>query len=347
MSMQELMQAFGMFKQSVQETATTNAVNDASQAMQQIKTNVTDQAQQRQQLQGLSDQVALRLTGIGAPASTIEQAFKSIAPQQFGSAEQMQLEGNLSGNKFYQQQAKGMMGDRTKAAQGMEMFKHKLDLERDAQKFQKDLIVAQVTAGGKKKENLQPKMYGMNAVDADLSFANKEEMVKFREGTAKMGSAAMIIKAMEDMVEEHGTQSWAVGSSSKMMAGQYKNLLLQLKEVKQLGVLQKIDVDTMEQTVPNPTNFMTNQSWKDQMNAFKQQLADDFGLSAKMRGYEIDDTFAEQLGLGKQLGAVPSQAKEQMPQALLQLFKDAKEWRHVDPTAAADYEGFMKQFYGQ
>lgn len=347
MSMQELLQAFQMFKGSVQEAATTNAINDASQAMQQIKTGITDQAQQRQALQGLSDQLALRLTGVGAPASTIQTAFQAIQPQQFGSVEQMQLEGSLSGNQQYQDVSKGILQQRQQTARSQAEFENKLAMQRDAAKFQKDLILAQIAAGGKKQENLQPKMFGMQQVDPNLSFASKEEMVKFREGTAKMASSAQLIKSLEDMVDEHGTESFSLGSASKIMGEKYGNLILQLKELKNLGVLQKIDIEALEKVVPNPTSLMRTQTWKDQMDSFKQQLADDIQLGAAMRGYKIDDKFAEQLGLGRQMGALPSTFKAQLPQELVQRFELARKWKHLDPQAAQEYEGFLKQGYGK
>lgn len=350
MSMQELLQAFGMFKQSVQEASTANAISDATEAMQQIKSNVTDEAQKRQALQGLSDQVALRLTGIGAPASAVQQAFQSIAPQQFGSVEQMQLEGALSGNQQYQKTASGILGQREQAIKSRAEFENKLAMERDNAKFQKDLIVAQMQASKMKPEDIAlstAKMYGMQKTDPNLAFSNKEEMVKFREGTYKAGQAATLIKSIEDMVAEHGTESWSMGSASKVMNEKFGNLILQLKELKNLGVLQKIDVDTLEKVVPNPTSLMRTSTWQDQMSAFKQQLADDLDLSAKMRGYSIDDKFAEQLGLGRQLGALPQQVKGQMPPELVKRFELAKKWRHTDPKAAADYEGMLRQVYGK
>lgn len=112
MSMQDLFQALQMFQNGVKEAAATSAVNDAAAQMQQIKTQITDEAEQRRALQDLSNQTALRLTGAGASGTHIQSAFNAIAPQNFGSAEQLQLEGQLSGNQFYQDQASQIIGQR-------------------------------------------------------------------------------------------------------------------------------------------------------------------------------------------------------------------------------------------
>jgi len=152
MSMQELLQAFGMFKQSVQEAATTSAVNDATQAMHQIKTGITNEAEQRKALQGLSDNLAMRLVGVGAPASTVQTAFNAIAPQQFGSVEQMQLEGALSGNKSYQQAAGKILGQRASTMQQEKLFEAGLKAQLQQQELLGKMQLEGVKAGMQKKE---------------------------------------------------------------------------------------------------------------------------------------------------------------------------------------------------
>lgn len=152
MSMQELMQAFGMFKQSVQEAATTNAVNDATAQMQQIKTGITDQAQQRVALQGLSDQLALRLTGVGAPASTIQTAFQAIAPQQFGSVEQMDIEGQLSGDKQLQKVAGKMKASAQQAKMAQLAYEAGLKAQLQQQELMGKMQIEGVKAGLQRKD---------------------------------------------------------------------------------------------------------------------------------------------------------------------------------------------------
>jgi len=128
--MQDLLAALQMFKQGVQEAATASAINDAHAQVQQIRTGIQDEAQQRQAFQNLSNDVALRLTGVGANGQQIQSAFQAIAPQNFGSAEQLQLEGQLSGNKFYQQQASDIIGQRNQARKDEMALGHQYDLEK-------------------------------------------------------------------------------------------------------------------------------------------------------------------------------------------------------------------------
>lgn len=128
--MQDLLAALQMFKQGVQEAATASAINDAHAQVQQIRTGIQDEAQQRQAFQNLSNDVALRLTGVGANGQQIQSAFQAIAPQNFGSAEQLQLEGMLSGNKQYQQQAESIIGQRDKKQKDLLAIQHQYDLEK-------------------------------------------------------------------------------------------------------------------------------------------------------------------------------------------------------------------------
>lgn len=95
----ELLQALNMFNNSIKEAGTTYAVSEATKAMNDINTQVIDEGQKRQQLQNLSNQLALRLVGTGADSTKIAQAFEAVAPQKFGSIEQLGIEAQLQNNQ--------------------------------------------------------------------------------------------------------------------------------------------------------------------------------------------------------------------------------------------------------
>ena len=152
MSNSELFQAFQMFQQGVQQAATSAAVNDATQAMNEINTNITDEAQKRQALQQLSNQVALRLTGVGAPASAVQQAFNAVAPQQFGDVNQLEVEAALSGNQAYSKAAVGIRSKQAAAEQAKLLTQHQLKMAEMQAQLGADLTKEQFKSNAAAKE---------------------------------------------------------------------------------------------------------------------------------------------------------------------------------------------------
>lgn len=164
--MDDLLKAFQMFQGSVQQAAVSNAVEGASQHMNQINAQISDEAQKRQALQNLGNNLALRLTGVGANAAQVEQAFRAVSPQNFGSAEQLQLEGQLSGNKQYQQVAGDIMKQREEKQKSLLMMQHANDLDkmRVANQFE---IARDMVKAGIKPQDLKPE---------DVAFKTNVEM---------------------------------------------------------------------------------------------------------------------------------------------------------------------------
>ena len=155
-----------MFQGSVQQAAVSNAVEGASQYMNQINAQISDEAQKRQALQNLGNNLALRLTGVGANAAQVEQAFRAVSPQNFGSAEQLQLEGQLSGNKQYQQVAGDIIKQREQKQKSLIMMQHANDLEkmRRANEFE---MAREMIKAGAKPQDLKPE---------DVAFKTNVEM---------------------------------------------------------------------------------------------------------------------------------------------------------------------------
>lgn len=164
--MDDLLKAFQMFQGSVQQAAVSNAVEGASQYMNQINAQISDEAQKRQALQNLGNNLALRLTGVGANAAQVEQAFRAVSPQNFGSAEQLQLEGQLSGNKQYQQVAGDIIKQREQKQKSLIMMQHANDLEkmRRANEFE---MAREMIKAGAKPQDLKPE---------DVAFKTNVEM---------------------------------------------------------------------------------------------------------------------------------------------------------------------------
>lgn len=144
MAINDLFQALQMFQQGVQQYAITGAVNDANAQMQQLNQAQIDEGQKRQQLQQLANGVALKLTGVGASGQQIQSAFNAINPQNFGSVEQMQLEGQLAGNQYMQDTANKILSER-EAKKTKEMAtQYGFQAALQDKKFQQELFLEQM-----------------------------------------------------------------------------------------------------------------------------------------------------------------------------------------------------------
>lgn len=144
MAMDDLFKALQMFQSGVQQYAITGAVNDANAQMQQLNQMQIDEGQKRQQLQQLANGVALRLTGVGASGTQIQSAFNAINPQAFGSVEQMQLEGELAGNKQLTGVASKILGEREAKKQKELATTYGFQSALQDKKFQQDLFLEQM-----------------------------------------------------------------------------------------------------------------------------------------------------------------------------------------------------------
>lgn len=184
---QELFQALQMFQQGVQQAATTSAVNDATQAMQDIHTNIADQAQQRQALDQLSRQTALRLVGTGADGTQIQSAFQAVAPQQYGSVDQLQIDAALTGNKQQAGVAQGLIADKRQQAMKMMQMEYGFKQAMEDKKFNRDLLLEQMKLS-KTNKDLKPEevAFQTNINVADKMLNDLEQTIN-EKGTFEMG----------------------------------------------------------------------------------------------------------------------------------------------------------------
>lgn len=110
-SMQELLQAFQMFNNGVKSFAISAATLDATKQVQQLNQQNLDEQEKLQAMNQLSQQLALRLTGVGADASQIESATNRIAPS-LGAQYQAQVNKDLqeSSQQFQREQGVTQFG---------------------------------------------------------------------------------------------------------------------------------------------------------------------------------------------------------------------------------------------
>ena len=196
MAMDDLFKALGMFQQGVQQYAITGAVNDATAQMQQLNQAQIDEGQKRQQLQQLANGVALRLTGVGANGQQIQSAFNAINPQNFGSVEQMQLEGELAGNQYMKETAGKILGAREQAKQKQMATEFGFNAALQDKKFQQELFLKQMELAqkaAKTNADLKPEDIAFNTnVEMGIKLADQLEEAVNRSGTWEAGNIPLI-----------------------------------------------------------------------------------------------------------------------------------------------------------
>lgn len=235
MAMQDLFQALQMFQQGVQQAAVYNGVNNATAQMQEIQKAAVDEGQKRQQLQQLSNETALRLTGLGASGVQIKSAFDAIAPQNFGSAEQMQLEGALSGNQQLQQVSGDIIGGRAKAAANAEDLDFKRKLLLQDRQMQQQLEIERM-----KLAKDQPKL----SAD-ELGFQTNVQV------------AEKLITDLDTTISKFGTAETGWGTtaakdaSSKLDAIPYQLAITYAKIVDPASVAREGEVDAAKKYMLN------------------------------------------------------------------------------------------------
>lgn len=283
MAINDLFQALQMFQQGVQQYAITGAVNDANAQMQALNQAQIDEGQKRQQLQQLANGVALKLTGVGASGQQIQSAFNAINPQNFGSVEQMQLEGALSGNQYLQGTAGSILGEREAKAMRAEdrAFGRQVSLQN--QRFQQELMIESMKAGAKGTQSLPNFQI---APGVKLTEKDQEEL------KATAANYDMIKRGLERMdakVGQVGTEFLAApqilggGRDKRELEQEQNNIMLQLKELEKLGALAGPDIDALAKVIPDPTSASTG-TYTVRSEAFKQQLNDRLQSRAMARG---------------------------------------------------------------
>lgn len=277
----DLAQALQMFSQGAQQAATTAAVNDAAIQMQQINQQInqqmTDEAQKRVALQDLGNNLALRLVGTGADSTQVANAYKAVTPQTFGSAEQLQIEGNLQNNQFYKQQAEKIIGQRSQKQKDELLLQASLNERLQNVKFQQELAIEAMKQGGKQATvpgfELIP---GTKLSDKDVE-SLKVTSAAYQTMTEDLGQ-------LDKLVAKHSTDPIGFGMPERAQMLQLKEALaLQLKEMENLGALAGPDVEVLSKILPDPTVF-SEEKYKTQAARFKQILDTRIKNKAKARG---------------------------------------------------------------
>lgn len=100
----DLRQALLNFKSDMEGLHRFNAIDNASQIVQQIRSSSENEANKRNALQGVANDLVLRLAASNTPATTLQAVAGAAGPRQFKTAEEAILEGQLSGKPEMTQQ---------------------------------------------------------------------------------------------------------------------------------------------------------------------------------------------------------------------------------------------------
>jgi hypothetical protein len=265
--------------------------------MQQIDMEITDKAQQRVAKQQLGNQLALKLLGANADASKIQAAFQAVTPQNFGSVEQMQVEGQLSGNKQYNQVASNIMSEREKKARSMETFKTDEQIRLERVKGEMDIAKAKIQS--------QQKMKNYNIPDFKLNEGftpTEKDLEILKNANSDMMQIDSALEELDDLIvkQGHGTEAFDIkGGVSKRM-GILKQLIVgRMKDQQGLGALAGPDVKFLEDIMPDPTAlFTTGGTYQEAANTFKKELYSSVASKAAARGYTYK-------GIPKSMKSVP------------------------------------------
>lgn len=91
MALDDVLKAFGAFKEGVQEYAATQAITQAQQQVQQLQQSDMDEMQRRRQLSQVGNNLAVELAKFNAPATRVATAIGGIAPTPFKDANAMNM----------------------------------------------------------------------------------------------------------------------------------------------------------------------------------------------------------------------------------------------------------------
>jgi hypothetical protein len=328
--MSDFLTSLQMLNQGIQQAGTAYAVNNAQKAVDDINLNIQDEGQKRQAHQQLANDLALRLTGIGTDAAHIQGAFQALAPKNFGSVEQLQIEAGLSGNNQLQKQATTLQnqnyGEWNKQARKQTDY----DIEKINAKDKHDRRAQGTDAQAKFLETMaeqnvplykiatvQDPQTGQVSLDRGKYVQmSKEEATKHREKAGVVEDIASTLKEMDALVEDGGVTSWSAPlkkQRAKTLKAKFTDLLLKGKEKYKLGVLQELDLEQMKHVIPDGSDAWSGyESYKAVSNNLKGSLGNELKAGAHSVGRTIDTKDLQRLGLemsdeqAKQLGAVPA-----------------------------------------
>jgi hypothetical protein len=202
-----LMDGLDRFRDGMKRLSTNRAISQAQDEVNQLSGMEMDEMMKRQQMNAISQNLTMRLSGIGADPTQIAQVTGAIKPAAINSAEDAYLQGQVTGSK--QLQGIGMnalnFGDIPKSrdrANSMAIAQLNADTQLQAagikgagkNKFIQNLDTAQGKMFAKEIESVDQLQTGINDVDEALRALHQYGKGTFNLGTGPMATLGGLTK---------------------------------------------------------------------------------------------------------------------------------------------------------
>jgi hypothetical protein len=119
----------------------------------------------------------------------------------------------------------------------------------------------------------------------------KDDATKMKSTVERVNGILNDLERMSDVYERKGAEfGW--GADLATSQGSREQIMLNLKELENLGVLQKLDVDALSRIIPDPNSIkgaLSPETMKATFENFNRQLRDIVATKAGARGYAVTD----------------------------------------------------------
>jgi len=280
--MDDLLKGLQMFTQGVKAAAVNKGIMDAQQQVQQIQASQMKEMERRQALQGISNNLALQLSGLGADPAQVAQSAAAIRPPELRNSGDFLTQAALTGDQ--EMRAVGTQLQRQEGANQFQMAADQRSFQREM--FDRDaalrLQIAEIDARSKMAK----------AAEEDQELITPVGVARTKDD-AKQLKEAVELKAdfdnkIEQMIELRKTYGAEVANRAAVERGKQlsKDLLLSYKNLQKLGVLSKSDEDIINAIIPDDPLAFKAASYvgKDPISMRLQKFKEDsdFAFKAKV-----------------------------------------------------------------
>jgi inosine/xanthosine triphosphate pyrophosphatase family protein len=311
----DLLEGLKMLQESVQRYKIGSAITGAQTQIDQANKEIQDESELRKFQQGLANKLSLQLTGLGAPVSQIQSAFASLAPKQYSSLGEAQLDASLTGNKALESQIGGLAKAQRMAEQDQKKALEQIQLSSDLKKI--------AASGAENRKTQAAELAGkLTLLDRKLTDdsgdlvpglrqipgakINKVAVNKVQEMASAKNNLKSLLNEYSGMLKEVGTEF--AGEDASYMETLVTNIDVAWKEAAKLGALTGPDLALIKAAVPDATSLKENlKSFINPSNASKikgtldkavKRLDTSFNQQIKPFGFTQPNLAADIVGAG-------------------------------------------------
>lgn len=248
--MEDLFKALGLFQQGVQEAAIAKGINDATTVVDQLRNNVEMDTQQKIAAQKqIANQLMAQLSAAGAPASRIQSAAAGLMPEMPQTSRDAFALAQQTGDPYYMKMAKDMQGFEGEPQEQQRSFlsqQNALDraLQRELAGLRAMGTMGEATA---KAEQEKQKLAIPGFRLTNDAQAREADITKLRDGASALVTSLSAFDTVKKIVSN---SDMPLSKSRQRAAAARTELLLQIKDMAQLGALAGPDVEVIEGMIP-------------------------------------------------------------------------------------------------